>query len=590
MFNQIHRLWYHINPRRRKQLAVLLAIMVVASFAEVASIGAVLPFLGVLMAPEKIFAHPIAQPLVTLLDLIEPDQLLLPLTVLFILAALFSGAMRLILLWAQTRLGFAIGADFSIQIYQRTLYQPYSVHVARNSSQVITGISTKTNAVIYYTLLPLLLITSSSLILLTILIALIAIDPIVALVVFGGFGSLYGLIVLATKKRLAHDSQRVSHESNQVVKALQEGLGGIRDVLIDGTQAAYCQIYRQADLPMRRSQANIQIIGASPRYLIESLGMVLIALLAYVLAGSKAGVTGAIPVLGALALGAQRLLPVLQQLYGSWTSIRGGQSSLVDVLELLDQPLPEYANQSPPTPIAFKRSVRLNHVDFRYGDGSPQVLQGIDFEIPKGGRVGFMGTTGSGKSTLLDLIMGLLQPTGGALTIDGVPITIQNQRAWQAHIAHVPQAIFLADTSIAENIAFGIPPERIDMNRVKEAACQAQIAATIESWAKGYDTFVGERGIRLSGGQRQRIGIARALYKQADVIVFDEATSALDNDTETAVMEAIDCIDIDVTILIVAHRISTLQRCSQVYELANGKIVRTGTYSELISHQRIGVT
>lgn len=557
--------------------------MMMGSFAEVVSIGAVLPFLGVLMAPDRVFASSVVQPVVAFLNV---DQLLLSLTILFILAALFSGAMRLILLWAQNRLGFAIGADFSVQIYQRTLYQPYSVHIARNSSEVITGISTKTDAVIGHTLLPLLFITSSTVILLTILIVLISIDPVVALIAFGGFGCLYGLVVLATKKRLANDSERVSRESNQVIKALQEGLGGIRDVLIDGTQAFYCQIYREADLPMRRSQANIQIISATPRYLIESLSMVLIAILAYGLAGRDAGIAAAIPILGALALGAQRLLPVLQQLYGSWASIRGGQASLRDVLDLLEQPMPAYTEQSQHVSLPFNQSISLNQIGFRYAADAPKVLQGIDFQIRKGNSIGFMGTTGSGKSTLLDLIMGLLQPTEGTLAIDDVVITKHNYRAWQARIAHVPQAIFLADTSIAENIAFGVPADQIDMERVKQAARQAQIAVTIESWVKQYDTFVGERGIRLSGGQRQRIGIARALYKRADVIVFDEATSALDNDTERSVMKAIGQIGRDITIIIVAHRLSTLQNCDQIFELEQGSVKRVGSYAEIIDTER----
>ena len=267
------RLWRHITPSRRKQLALLMVTMVIASFAEVASIGAVLPFLGVLMAPERIFAQPIIQPLIIGLGLTEPQDLFLPLTVVFILLALFSGAMRLILVWGQTRLGFAIGADFSIKIYQRTLFQPYSVHVARNSSQTIAAISTKNDAVINYTLIPVLVIASSSLILVAILAALLIIDPFVAVLAFGGFGTLYSLIVFATKKHLAKNSQRVSYESSKVIKVLQEGLGGIRDVLIDGTQAEYCRIYRQADLPMRREHANIQIIGQAPSYLIEPLGM-----------------------------------------------------------------------------------------------------------------------------------------------------------------------------------------------------------------------------------------------------------------------------------------------------------------------------
>lgn len=565
------------------QLALLLILMVLASFAEVISIGSVLPFLGVLMSPERVFANPGLRPIIDMLGLTQPHQLLLPLTVAFILASLFSGAMRFVLLLAQTRLGFAVGADFSFQIYQRTLYQPYWVHVSRNSSQVITGILTKTSTVIFSCLLPLLFVTSSSLILITILIALISIDPIVAISVFGGFGAIYSLIVLLTKKRLMHDSLRINRESNQVTKALQEGLGGIRDVLIDGTQAAYCKIYREADILLRKSQANIQVIGGAPRFLVEPLGIALIAMLAYELAQREAGIAGAIPVLGALAIGAQRLLPILQQLYSSWTGMRGGQAALQDVLELLDQQAHCFADEASVLPMCFERTIRLAKVGFQYTNSTPMVLSDIDFEIPKGSRIGFIGTTGSGKSTLLDIIMGLLQPTQGALLVDGVSINMKNCRTWQSHIAHVPQAIFLADTTVAENIAFGILPEMIDYERVRNAAFGAKISADIESWPNQYNTFVGERGIRLSGGQRQRLGIARALYKQADVIVFDEATSALDGGTEHAVMQAISQIGRDVTVLLVAHRLSTLQDCDQIFELEQGRIKRVGNYNEIIS-------
>lgn len=557
--------------------------MVITSFAEVVSIGAVLPFLGALMSPEKVFANEYIQPIVTSLQISEPNQLLLPLTLVFIGAAFFAGGMRLLLLWAQTRLGFAIGADISVQIYERTLYQPYSSHVSRNSSQVITGVSTKVNQVINQSLEPILLAISSLIILLTILIALITLDPIVALVTFGGFGAVYAAIMVLSRKQLTQNSLRISRESNQVVKALQEGLGGIRDVLIDGTQAVYCKIYRSADLPLRRAQANNQIIGASPRFLIEAVGIALIAALAYALTGREGGVAAAIPLLGALAIGAQRLLPVLQQLYSSWSRLRGGQASLNDVLDLIEQPLPTYARKLASEPLPFKQSVRLNGISFRYTDQTPWVLQNINLEIHKGARVGFMGSTGSGKSTLLDILMALLPPNKGSLAIDDTTITEQNFRSWQAHIAHVPQSIFLADTTIAENIAFGVPAEQINYQRVEKAAQQSQIAKTIESWEKGYNTFVGERGVRLSGGQRQRIGIARALYKDADVIVFDEATSALDNETESAVMDAIDSIGDEITVLMVAHRLSTLKACDVIYELVAGEIKRFGSLQEILN-------
>lgn len=564
------------------QFGILLLLMICASLAEVVSIGAVLPFLGVLTAPERVFDHQLAQPLIQALNLTEPKQLLLPLTIVFAFAALFSGVMRLMLLWAQTRLSHAIGADFSISIYHRTLYQPYAVHVARNSSEVISGISGKANSLVHYVILPVLTILSSTMMLLTILVALVAIEPVVAFSAFAGFGAIYVVVIFASKNRLARDGQRISREQNQVIKALQEGLGGIRDVLIDGTQSVYCKIYRDADLPLRRAQANIQIIGVSPRFGIEALGMVLIAVLAYTLAGRPAGIASVIPVLGALALGAQRLLPVLQQAYSSWAAMRGGQASLSDALDLLDQPLPEYAEAPLSAPIPFQHGIALNRLAFSYTPDGPCVLKGLELNIPKGGRIGFIGSTGSGKSTLLDIIMGLLHPTEGSLVIDGVVITPQNHRAWQAHIAHVPQTIFLADTTIAENIAFGVSPDQIDLDRVRQAAQQAQIAQTIESWDNQYNTQVGERGVRLSGGQRQRIGIARALYKQADVIVFDEATSALDNDTERAVMQAIEGLSNEITILIVAHRLTTLKNCTQIVELGDGVVKRVGTYIDIV--------
>jgi len=419
--------------------------------------------------------------------------------------------------------------------------------------------------------------------LVAILIALLSVEPFIALVAFGGFGLIYALIIRFTHNRLLRDSQRIAHESTQVIKSLQEGLGGIRDVLIDGSQAAYCQIYRSADLPLRRAQASNTFISGSPRYGMEALGMMLIAALAYTLSQQADGITKAIPVLGALALGAQRLLPVLQQAYGAWSYIQGGHASLQDTLELLDQPLPDYANQPAVKSLPYQRHISLNQLSFRYNLQTPWVLKDLNLSIAKGSCVGFIGMTGSGKSTLLDIIMGLLSPTEGTLEIDGQTITIDNHRSWQAHIAHVPQAIFLADSTIEENIAFGVARDQIDNERVRQAACQAQISDIIETWPKQYKTFVGERGIRLSGGQRQRIGIARALYKQADVIIFDEATSALDNETEQAVMQAIERLSEELTVLIIAHRLTTLKNCTQIVELADGGIKRIGTYQEIVN-------
>lgn len=577
------RLWRHIPSRRRKQLGLLLVLMVLASFSEIVSIGAVLPFLGMLTAPERVFAHPVAQNLVKWFDITAPGQLLLPATVVFAVAALTAGAMRLLLLWATTRLSFAAGADLSIEMYRRTLYQPYSVHVSRNSSEVIAGISAKANDVINSVLFPVLMIVSAGVMLVAILLALLAINPGIALTAFCGFGAIYVVIVKLTRKRLEHNSQGIARESVQVIKSLQEGLGGIRDVLIDGSQSVYCKTYRAADLKLRRAQGSNQFLGNFPRFGIEALGMLLIAALAYGMAREPGGMAIAIPVLGALALGAQRMLPILQQAYGSWTAVRGGQASLQDTLQLLAQPLPDHVDQPASAPIPFDRRLTIDKLSFRYSANTPPVLRDLTLSFDKGSRVGFIGATGSGKSTLLDIVMGLLQPTQGTFAVDGVSITSSNLRSWQAHIAHVPQSIFLADTSIAENIAFGVSPDRIDMERVKHAARGAQIAQVIESWPQQYKTKVGERGVRLSGGQRQRIGIARALYKQADVIVFDEATSALDNETERAVMQAIESLGDDLTIFIIAHRLTTLKNCTCVVKLDAAGGIQVGSYESTIS-------
>jgi len=249
--------------------------------------------------------------------------------------------------------------------------------------------------------------------------------------------------------------------------------------------------------------------------------------------------------------------------------------------------LPSHANQPIVEALPFSKRISLRQLAFRYGPDSPCVIKDLNFTIDKGSRVGFIGVTGSGKSTLLDIVMGLLEPTLGTLEVDGTPVTPINNRAWQRHIAHVPQAIFLADSTIEENIAFGVPKDQIDFARVLKAAQQAQIDETIETWEKQYQTVIGERGIRLSGGQRQRIGIARALYKEADVIIFDEATSALDNETERSVMQAIEGLSRDLTVLIIAHRLTTLKGCTQIVELGGGAIKLIGTYEEIVKQASV---
>jgi ATP-binding cassette, subfamily B, bacterial PglK len=566
------RLWQHIAPHRRVQLGLLLALMVGASFAEIISIGLVLPFVGILAVPEQVFAHATMQPIIGMLGIQSPDELVLPLTALFILAVLFAGAIRLSVLWASTRISFGTGAEFSREIYRRTLYQDYSVHVARNSSEVIDGITTKIDSAIYDTVYPLLTMLASALVMVFILAMLVAVNPKVALSVLLGFGSMYLLVAYATRKQVAANSIRVAEQSRRIIKMLQEGLGGIRDILIDGTQPTYLKMYREADSSLRRAQGSNQIIAASPRFVIEALATVLFILLAFVMSRGEGGLVGAIPVLATLAVGAQRLLPVMQQGYGAWSNVQGSRASLQAALELLDQPVHGDVSATPVEPMPFEASIVLKDVYFRYGPEAPWVLQSIDLNVCKGSRIGIVGPTGCGKSTLADIIMGLLPPSSGLFEVDGQPITQRNRRAWQARIAHVPQALFLADASIEENIAFGVPAEHIEHDRVRQAAMLAQLSELIETWPDRYRTVVGEKGVRISGGQRQRIGIARALYKNADVIILDEATAALDEDTERKVTKSIANLGNDVTVIVIAHHRGSLEGCEEIVTLNNGRL------------------
>ena len=561
-----------------------MCLVMVSACAEIVSIGAVVPFVAVLAQPDRVLRQPTVARLAHAWHITSASEIVLPLTLAFAAIAVVAACIRTLLLWSSTRFTFVAGADLSNEVYRRTLYQPYRVHIARGTSDIISAITTKIGGTVLGVILPLLTLISATTSLLAIMIALLIIDPAVAIAAAGGFGVTYGATTWLSRRRLRRNSQRIATAQTDVVKALQEGLGGIRDVLLDGTQSTYCEIYRRADRELRHAQGSNIFIAQNPRYVVEAVGMVLIATLAYVLTGEPGGIAGAIPILGTLAIAAQRLLPTLQQSYTSWATMAGSHALLADTLDLLDQPLPDDARVRDISPLGFERTIRFRDVRFRYADDGPWVLSDINLTIAKGARIGIVGATGSGKSTLTDLLMGLLAPTGGDLLVDDCSVRGNKLRAWQRTIAHVPQAIYLADASVAENIAFGQPARSIDMERVRDAAARAQIADFVARQPGGYAARVGERGVRLSGGERQRIGIARALYKNASVLILDEATSSLDNITERSVMESIGSLDRKLTVLIVAHRLSTVRSCDSIVHLEHGQMVGQGSYEQLMEH------
>ena len=582
MVSLLVSLWGHVGSRQRLYFCGLLALIILTSIAEVLSLGSLLPFLAVLTDPARVSNYSAAKLLINFAGVQTPSQMYAPLTIGFAVATLVAGGLRLALLWFSTRLSFDIGSQLGNKVYGNILNQSYEFHLDRNSGEIISGIATKSDVVVQSVIIPLVVSIGASGILLFILAALIYIDPIIAFAEFFGFGGLYFFLYSINRRRLLLNGDRISRGTAEVVAHLQEGLGAIRDILIGKHQVYYQNLYWAVDQSLRRAQASNIVISQSARYIIETIGMLLFAILAYMLADQKEGLKGAIPILGVFALGSQRMIPLLQQLYSGFANMRGGRASLEDILCLLNTPLQYRSDKKAVSLLPFKEKFSLENISFSYASNSVCVLKDISLIIKKGERVGFIGKTGSGKSTLLDLIMGLLHPTRGTLKVDDVEVSPANAYQWQSHIAHVPQDIFLVNATVAENIAFGVPKGRINYDDVVMAAEQAQISLVINTLPNGYDSLIGERGVALSGGQRQRLGIARALYQKADVIIFDEATSALDSETEDGVMKAIDGLSKGLTVLIIAHRLSSLKGCSRIVEIGEGGILRSGSFDQMI--------
>tara|TARA_Y200000002_G_C22688347_1_gene666935 strand:- start:3929 stop:5698 length:1770 start_codon:yes stop_codon:yes gene_type:complete len=573
----ILRLFSHFSKKRKKQFILVLLLMLFASVAEVVSLGAIFPFLAVLADPTLITENIFFKSLLDFSIFKSDTELIFFFTMCFIFSAIVSGILRVLLLIFSIRVSFAAGADISNKIFFKTLFQPYSVHISRNSSEIVNGVFNKTSMIIHGVLMPIFMLISAIIFIVFVFSAIVFVDPLIAGLVSLVLSSIYILIATISRRSLNINGEKVSNESTKMIKYLQEGIGGIRNILIDNSQEYYLKFYKLSDAQLRLAQGTNQIFTLSPRYVMEAFGMVSISLIAYYFGNLTNDFSSLLPILGTLALGAQRLLPIFQQAYGNWGSIQAYKAPLKDTLELLDQNIivadPKALN------LNFEKEIRLENLDFVYENQDKKTLNKINLSIEKGSKVGIIGPTGSGKSTLMDILMGLLEPSSGKLIIDGEEITTKNVSSWQKKISHVPQEIFLSDSSIKENIAFGVNINDIDMKKVESAAKKAQISSFIDSLPKKYDTRVGENGINLSGGQRQRLGLSRAFYKDSSVIFLDEATSALDNDTEEDVMNSINDKSLNATLIIIAHRITTLKKCDKLILLESGAIKKQDVYS-----------
>ena len=557
-----------MSARRRRQFYGVLALMLAGAVAEVALVGTVAPFLALLGGDSaaKQFG-PIADVL--------GEQPIGAIALVFIGAVLVASAIRLLLSWSNQAFILGVGHDLAVETQRRVLLQPYSFHIQRSTSEIITSLD-KIQILVFGVLRQAMVTTVGAVIGVFILALLLSIDAVAALAAFGSLGLFYFLVSRFTAVRLARNSDIVGTAYDQRVKIIQESLGGIRDLIIDQTQPLYLDEFRKVDERFARAEVRTIFIAGAPRYLVEGAALVFIAVLALVLAGREGGLGQALPVLGAIALGGLRLLPLVQQAFSSWATMAANRSVIGQVLELLRLPVAdEHAQAEAPSPLPFHCAIALDGVGFSYAGRPQPAVAEASLVMARGSRLALVGKTGSGKSTLADLVMGLLDPDEGRITVDGVALTAANRRAWQANIAHVPQAIFLADASIARNIAFSVHEDAIDLERVRHAVDVAELSEFVASLPNGLETMVGERGVRLSGGQRQRLGIARAIYKNAPLLVLDEATNALDGDTEARILRNL-MSEPDRAILIIAHRQSTVAGCDQILRLDNGRIVTAG--------------
>ena len=576
----------YLSVKRKSQIFLLLALQIVSGFSEILSLGSLLPFISALSNASALMQRPEIQPFIEILNITSQTELIAYSSALFITAFVLVNCLRVFTFWAQTRMGAAIGNDLNGQFFNTVLHQNFEYHLNINSGVLISRSFVDLNGLLNFITCS-LMISTQSFTILAIAAAVLFYDPAAAAVIFFSVLILYFIIASINKKTLLNNGLSVSNNRATAVQNLQIGLGGIRDVLLGHKQEVFVKRYSSADYAFRKASAISLFLRLAPRYILEIVGVAVLVSFAAYYATTRGDLFGVLPLIGALAMATMRMLPAAQMIYNAYAQMQSVHISVERVLDILKLPiisdkiLPENDIPAPQT------SIDLSDVWFRFNSEgetpSNWILKGINLSLPINKTIALVGKTGSGKTTISDIVSGLLRAEKGQLSVDGKEITSDNLSNWRTHVASVPQSIFLIDTSVKENVAFGVPAKNIDMDKVKQACKLAQIDDLIENRPQQYDEVIGENGLRLSGGQRQRIGIARALYKDASLIVLDEATSALDNTTEETVMETIAGLHGQRTILIIAHRLDTIKKADLIYEIEDGKVIAKGTYDELMN-------
>jgi len=586
----IKKLLFLLTPHERKRAGLLLLMILIMAILDMIGVASILPFMAVLTNPSLIETNLILNNIFQFfskLGVENNQQFLFALGILVFLILIFSLTFKALTTYFQIRFiqmrEYTVGKSF-VEGY---LHQPYSWFLNHHSAELGKNILSEVGGVIGGGMRNLLDLLSKGLVAITLIILLIITDPKLALIISLSLGLFYGVIFFSIRSYLGQIG-KIRLKNNELrFLAVSEAFGAIKEVKISGLEQTYIKQFSKSAEAYARTQASSTILSQLPRFFLEAIafgGIMLIILYKMTITGSF---NNALPVVSLYVFAGYRLMPALQQIYRSFTQLTFAGPAIDKLYDDKKNLKPFNVNQNQKL-LHFNRSISLKNIHYNYPNASRTALKDINLSIPAKATVGLIGATGSGKTTMVDIILGLLEAQKGTLEVDGKIITQQNSRSWQQSIGYVPQHIYLSDDTIVGNIALGVDPSKIDQVAIEKVCKIANLYDFImDELPKKYLTTVGERGVRLSGGQRQRIGIARALYHSPKVLILDEATSALDNQTEKVVMDAINNLSKDITVILIAHRLNTVKNCDIIFKLENGQLINQGTFEEIINLEKI---
>ena len=588
MRDLLHKLSYLFTPREKRNGVILFVMMVLGALAEVVGVGAIPAFVGVINMPERLLENDKVRYVYDLLGMESPQEMVLWAALALILVFVVKNIYLAFLVYVRARYTTNRQVTISNRLFRAYLHSPYAFHLQRNTAELLRNTNSEAGAITGGVLLPMMSILMEFMVLIFVFVLLFAVEPFVSLITFGVFGTITVVFYRATRGKINEYAKEEQRHRKQSVQAVNQGLGGFKDARILGREQFFLGSYQESKWYQAKAARFKEMISAMPRLFLETMAVAGLLGVASLLVAQDRALETVIPTLALLGVAIVRLMPSFTKIAGSFTSLKWGERALkvvyddVVMLEREDMEFKKRQRGQEGKPLPFTREIRLDNLSYAYPGSTDAALEGITLAIPKNASVGFVGPSGAGKTTIIDVILGLLAPTKGHVLVDGIDIQ-ERLPVWQRKIGYIPQSIYLTDDSIRRNVAFGMDDAEISDDAVWAALDAAQLLTLVEGLPDKLDAFVGERGVRLSGGQRQRIGIARALYHNPEVLVMDEATSALDNQTEKLIVEALERLQGQHTMIVIAHRLSTVRNCDTLFMLDGGQLVARGTYDELMA-------